>query len=114
MEVNYKDIVKEVNKSFEENNHDAFMSHCSDNITWTMVGEEPMRGKDAILRFLEPMKGSPSSKIELINTIQEGYMVASTGMMTMAGKSSSMHFCDIYRFDGDKIEEMTSYIVDKV
>lgn len=112
MESGYKDIIAQANLALQNNDPDGFISFCSDHIKWTMLGETPMDGKDDVLKFLEPMKGTKPAVLNMQLSIQEGNLVASTGSMKMPDDGPEMLFCDIYRFVGDKIEEIQSYIVE--
>ena len=112
MESGYKDIIAQANLALQNNDPEGFLQFCSDNIKWTMVGEESMIGKENVMKFLEPMRGSQPAKLNMSLTIQEGNLVASNGSMKMPDDGPEMLFCDIYRFVGDKIEEIQSYIVE--
>ncbi len=39
MSAENKEIVRKVNSAFQENNMDAVLGQCNDNIKWVMVGE---------------------------------------------------------------------------
>lgn len=115
MSVTNKEIVQQVNDAFLTNNIEVFLDHCTDEISWTMVGKPALEGKDAIRAFMGNMEGMDPPKLTLINTIAEGDLVASEGYMEMKNSDGSPYkgaFCDVYQFRDGKIIALKSYIVD--
>ena len=109
-----KQIVEKVNASFADGKTEVFLEQCKPDIVWKMVGEETRTGVDTIRKFMASMGDMEPPKFSAINVIGEGDFVAANGDMTMKnkdGKTESYSFCDIYRFDGGKIAELTSYVV---
>jgi ketosteroid isomerase-like protein len=112
---NYKEIVKKVDASFAENRTEDFLSLCAENIVWKMVGDVTKTGKDSIRKWMSSMgEEMEPPKISQRNIIAEGETVAAYGEMTMKnekGEDAAYEYCDIYRFENDKIAELTSYVV---
>jgi uncharacterized protein len=109
-----KEIVEKVNAAFAENNPEGFLEACADDVKWTMVGEKSVNGKAAIREWMAQMKGMEAPKFTVSQLIAEGDSVACCGDMTMKekdGKTVPYGYCDVYRFSGDKIAELTSYVV---
>lgn len=109
-----KEIVEKVNAAFAENNPEVFLSNCAEDVTWTMVGEKTNKGKKAIRDWLAEMKDMEPPKFTVDRTIAEGDSVVCCGDMTMKdkeGKNQPYSYCDIYRFENDKIAELTSYVI---
>jgi uncharacterized protein len=109
-----KEIVRQVDAAFGENNLEGFLEHCAEGIKWTMVGEKVVEGKDGIRQFMSEMQGMEPPKITNENIIAEGDSVAANGKMTMKdknGKTVAYIYCDIYRFQGDKIVGLNSYVI---
>jgi len=59
MSVKNKEIVEKIDAAFAKGDSEAFLSFCADDVEWTMVGEKPFKGKDAIRQWLAPMKMEP-------------------------------------------------------
>jgi len=113
MSAKSKEIVEKVNAAFAENNLEGFLSFCADDVKWTMVGEKVVRGKDAIRQWLASMNMEPP-KFTVENIIAEGDLVAAHGDMTMKDKDGNAvpySYCDIYRFRGEKIVELRSFVI---
>jgi ketosteroid isomerase-like protein len=114
MAANRKEIVQQINEGFAENNIEKILSFCTDDFSWTMVGDTPVRGKDAIRKWMASMNGEPP-QFTIDATVAEGDFVITRGEMTMQekkdGPSIPFSFCDIYRFVGDKVAELTAFVI---
>ena len=114
MAANRKDIVQRINEGFAENNLEKVLSFCTDDITWTMVGDTTVRGKDPIRQWMASMDPQPP-QLRIQQTIAEGDTVVARGDMMMQekenGPSIPYTFCDIYRFAGDKVVELTAFVI---
>jgi len=112
--VNRKEIVERINQSFAENNLEKVLSFCTDDFSWTMVGDTTTKGKDAIRQWMASMNPQPP-RFTIRQTIAEGDSVVTRGDMVMQekknGPSIPYTFCDIYRFAGDKVAELTAFVI---
>ena len=109
-----KQIVEKINKAFADNNPEEFLSNCTDNVVWTMVGEKTNSGKEAIREWMAEMKDMEPPKFTVDQIIAEGDSVACYGDMSMKdkdGKLGKYSYCDIYSFSGGKISELRSFVV---
>jgi ketosteroid isomerase-like protein len=111
---NRKAIVEQINQAFAENNLEKVLSFCTDDLTWTMVGDTTVRGKDAIRKWMASMNPQPP-QFTIQQTVAEGDFVITRGDMMMQekknGPSIPYTFCDIYRFVGDKVAELTAFVI---
>jgi len=113
MSAKSKEIVEKVNAAFAENDLEGFLSFCANDVKWTMVGDKTVDGKDAIRQWMASMEFEPP-EFTVIAVIAEGDFVAAHGDMTMKGKDGKAvpySYCDIYRFRGDKIVELRSFVM---
>ena len=109
-----KQSVKDFNAAFERGDTEGVLAHCTDNIRWTMAGEKTVTSKAAMREWISQMEGCQPPVIRVDTLIAEGDRVVCSGDMTMKdqhGAESEYGYCDVYRFDGGKIAELTSYIV---
>jgi len=115
MSENYKEIVRKVDASFAENRMEDFLSLCAEDVEWKMVGDTTKKGKDSIREWMSSMgEGMEPPKVSAKNIIAEGETVAAYGEMTMKnekGEIDNYEYCDIYRFENDKIAELSSYVI---
>jgi ketosteroid isomerase-like protein len=114
MSVNRKEIVQRINEGFAENNLEKVLSFCTNDFTWTMVGDTTVRGKDSIRKWMASMNPEPP-QFTIQQTIAEGDSVVTRGDMMMQAKhngpSVPYTFCDIYRFSGDKVAELIAFVI---
>ena len=109
-----KEIVEKVNASFMEGNTEGFLSFCSEDIKWTIIGEKHVEGKQAIGEWMKEIDGMEPPKFTFANLIAEGETVICNGDMTMKdkdGKTIPYGYCDIYRFHDGKIAELSSFMI---
>jgi uncharacterized protein len=114
MAANRKEIVHRINQGFAENNLEKVLSFCTEDFTWTMVGDTTVRGKDSIRKWMATMDPQPP-QFTILETVAEDDFVVTRGDMTMPqrknGPSIPYTFCDIYRFEGDKVAELTAFVI---
>lgn len=112
MQTENKTIVEKVNAAFDDGNTDAFLSFCSDNITWNLVGDMFFTGKGAIKSFMNNMPAE-QPKFTVKEIIAEDNSAACYGDMKMKNKEGNTEdysFCDIYHFNNGKIAEMLTFM----
>ena len=108
-----KEIVEMVNASFAEGGVEGFLSHCADDVVWTMVGNKSTKGKNAIREWMASMDMEPP-EFTVDNIIAEGDFVTAYGDMALKekdGKTVPYAYCDIYRFREGKIVELNSFVI---
>ncbi|MGH9201103.1 MAG: nuclear transport factor 2 family protein [Vicinamibacterales bacterium] len=108
-----KEIINQVNAAFAEGKPEKFLALCDENIKWTMVGDNTVKGKDAVRKWMAEMPSEPP-QFTVNNVIAEGDFVTAYGDMTMKekdGKPGSYSYCDVYRLRGDKIVELSSFVI---
>ena len=109
-----KQIVEEINAAFAKGDAETFLSHCVDNVTWTMVGEKVNKGKTAIREWMASMKNTGPPRLTFEKLIADDNSVVCCGDMLMKDKTGieeKYSFCDIYEFSGGKIVDLQSFVV---
>jgi ketosteroid isomerase-like protein len=115
MSVKNKEIVAKVNAAFAEGSVEGFLSFCADDVAWTMVGDTTVKGKDAIRQWMASMGNMEPPKFTVTHVIAEGDFVMAHGDMIMKDKDGKVvpyAYCDIYRFQGDKIVELRAFVIE--
>jgi uncharacterized protein len=113
MAANRKEIVERINEAFAENNLEKVLAFCTDDLTWTMVGDTTVRGKNAIREWMASMNPQ-APEFTIQHTVAEGDFVITRGDMMMPEKNGPWipyTFCDIYRFRGDRVSELTAFVM---
>ncbi len=111
---NKKEIVEKINQSFTDGKPEDFLSHCTEDVAWTMAGEGTQKGKKAIREWMSQMEGMEPPRFTVDKIIAENDSVVCFGDMTMKddkGVEGKYSYCDAYRFDGDKVAELKSFVV---
>ena len=108
-------ILKDVNLAFVTNDEAFLEENMSDKITWEIIGEATIEGKEPILnRPAEYHKGEITELI-LHDIITHGRVASVHGKVI--GTEVNYDFCHVYNFTGAsktaKIKEITSYIIPK-
>jgi ketosteroid isomerase-like protein len=113
MVANTKEIVAKVNAAFTENNTEAFLAFCTDDVEWTMVGDVTKQTKKAIREWMGTMPPE-APKFDVKQVIAEGDFVVCYGDMTMKDEQKvevPYSYCDLYRFRDGKIAELRSWVM---
>jgi uncharacterized protein len=85
MSARNKDVIEKVNAAFARNDVEAFLAYCAEDFVWTMVGEKPILGKDAVRTFLSSAPPEPP-KFSVDAVVTEGDLVVAQGDITMNEK----------------------------
>jgi uncharacterized protein (TIGR02246 family) len=114
MSEKYREIVEKVNDAFANNDLEAFLDFCAEDVQWTIAGDQAVNGKNGIREFMKKMEGKEPPKFTVNKIISDEDSAVAYGGMTMKddkGTEQSYEFCDIYRFRSDKIAELRSFVV---
>ena len=103
----------------------AFSSHrfretyerIAEDTVWTLVGSEPVRGRDAIVAVCEAAsQGDEGVTIEWLRFVSTGpgdvVAVDAVGRYSGSEGVSTVSSADVYEFDGDVLVAITSYAVE--
>ncbi len=110
----HETIVSAINDSFLESDMEKFLSFCSEDLTWTIVGDDVKTGKDEIRKWMGSLEGCEPPKFDVERMISNDDWVVCYGGMTMKGESGldePYSFCDIYRFADGNVIDLRSFIV---
>jgi uncharacterized protein len=109
-----KKIVQKINDAFAAGDSETFLSHCKENVSWTMVGEKQTNGKTEIREWMASMEGSEPPAFTVDKMIADGNTLACYGDMKMKNKegvTEDYSYVDIYEFDGEQIADLKSFVV---
>lgn len=108
-----KAILLEANAANAQGDYERFLAFCTEDTQWTFVGEQTLKGKEAVRRYMaETYKEPPKFTTE--NLIAEGDWVTALGDITLKdkdGKATQYSYCDIWRFRGDKLVELKAFVI---
>jgi len=111
MSTTHKDVIGRIHAAFARNDVEGFLVFCTDDFVWTIVGEPPVRGKEAIRRW---MATSPyTAPVFSVDTLAvDGDVVVAQGDMTMIedGAPVAYAYCDLWQFRGRQAAELKSFV----
>lgn len=113
MSAQNKAIVEEVNEAMRRGDVEAFLARCTDDFVWTMVGEAPILGKDAVRRFMAQGPQEPPA-FSVDTLVADGDVVVAKGEMTMAdeaGADVGYAYCDVWQVRGDKLASLNAFVI---
>jgi uncharacterized protein len=114
MAADRKSIVEQINAGFAENNLEKVLSFCTEDFVWTMVGDTTVTGKDAVRKWMASMDPEPPH-FTIQQVVAEGDSVITRGDMIMKDKKDGIahtySFCDLYRFEGDRVVDLTAFVI---
>jgi ketosteroid isomerase-like protein len=111
-----KEIIRIVNRAFEEGDADKILSYVADDVRWDVMGHSVAIGKEAYRKEIhnENFEGKPVITVK--NEIEEGDLLAVEGTVQAkfkGGAGFNAFFFDFYRLENGKIKEMRSYVIER-
>ena len=109
----HKRIVEQSNDAFARNDMESFLNLCTEDLQWTMVGETTVKGKRAIREWMKSMDpGTPVIKVDQIAVEGDyAFCCGSLRMKDNEGREAPYEFCDVYRFQGDRIAALKAFLI---
>lgn len=108
-------IIRQLSEEFSKGNFEVAFPHFAEHIQWNIVGASSIKGKEAVITHCKIM-GKEMAGSVLTNTkhivgedsaATEGYCQYSND-----GKPGRVEYCDVYKFTGGKLQEITSYCIE--
>ena len=110
---NREQIIRVVNDAFAKDDMTLFLSHCTNNVVWNMIGDKTLEGKDSIRQAMTAQPGNcPDITVDTV--ITEGNKTVGVGRFSINNKEGlqeTFQYCDVYTFEDEKIAAMDSYVV---
>lgn len=109
-----REIVQKVNDAFSNNDMEAFISYCAEDVKWHM-NTTTATGKDGIRKAMEKVPFDLPPVITVKHIIADESGAACTGtvkMQSSGGDVSNALFCDVYKIEDRRINEISSYVID--
>jgi uncharacterized protein len=111
----YKEILMQGNAAIADGNHEAFLSHCTDDTEWIFVGEQTLKGKDAVRRYMEATYHEPP-RVTVDTLIEDQNFLTAVGDITLKdkdGKENHYAYCDVWRFREGKMASLRAFVIKK-
>jgi len=114
MNLNNKAILEKANEAVTNGDNEGFLSFCTEDTKWTFVGEQILRGKEAVRQYMATAYVEPP-KFLVENLIAEGEFVTAIGKISMKdedGKTIDYSYCDVWRFRDGKMAELKAFVIE--
>lgn len=111
-----KELIKDLTILFAAYDIPQAMQYLEDDVIWTLVGDEPIVGKEPFAAVLMEMAHNKATELTIHSIVTHGKEAAINGEMVM-GDGNVFGFADFYEFTsakGSKVRSITSYVVQKV
>lgn len=111
-EVN-KAVLKAANAAIDRGDTEAFLSHCTDDLRWTAVGDMTLSGKEAVRRWMATAYKTPP-KYTVAEMIAEGDSLVAIGEIMAEDKNGQTvrHlYCDVWHLRAGKLAELQAFVI---
>lgn len=113
MPVNNKAILQEANAAIMRGDIEGFLSHCTDDTIWEFVGDQTLKGKDAVRQYMKKTYIEPP-KFDVVDLIADDDFVTAVGNITLkddSGTNVTYAYCDVWRLRDGKLAELRAFVV---
>ena len=108
-----KAILEAGNAAVAAGDNEGFLAFCADDTEWTFVGDQTLKGKEAVRQYMAATYIEPP-KFTVEDLIAEGDFVIAVGEITMKdenGKETDYSYCDVWRFRDGQIVELKAFVI---
>lgn len=115
MSNNNKTILTEANAAVTRGDYEGFLSHCTEDTHWVFVGDQTLRGKDAVREWMASAYRQGPPQLVVDDLIAEGDFVTAVGEVTTRnedGTATRYAYCDVWRCRDGKLAELRAYVVE--
>ena len=109
-----KAILERANAAVVKGDYEAFLSHCTEDVEWTFVGDKTLKGKEAVRRYMKAAYVEPP-RFRVDHLIAEGDFVTALGDIDMkddTGRLVHSAYCDVWRIRDGKLAELKAFVVE--
>ena len=107
------ELFKRISEEFAKGNLGFSEAFMADDIKWNILGSDTIVGKEQVLEVSKMAQLQSYPVITIKNIVQEGdwVVIESTGeAKTKNGKQYNQSYCEVYRFNNEKLQEITTYL----
>lgn len=108
-----KNTLISANAANTKGDYEGFLSFCTEDTTWSFIGERILEGKEAVRQWMKETYQEPP-KFSTLQLIAEGDFVTALGKITLKGKDGEpapFSYCDVWRFRDGKIAELQAFVI---
>jgi uncharacterized protein len=108
-----KEVLRRANAAIDKGDNEAFLSFCTDDLEWTVIGEMKLSGKDAVRRWMKAAYAKPP-KYTVVDLVAEVDLVIALGDIWVedaAGQATRHSYCDVWRLRDGKLAELRAFVI---
>lgn len=109
-----KFVLETANQAISEGNIEGFLSLCTEDLEWTTVGKETIKGKDAVRQWMKSAYVEPP-RFSVTDLVAEDDLVTAIGEIAVKdeqGKWVRSFYCDVWRFRDGKMTQLRAFVID--
>lgn len=107
-------VLEAANRAIGSGDIEGFLAFCTDDLEWTIVGDETLKGKDAVRRWMQTAYADPP-QFTVTDMIAQADWVVAMGDIAGAddqGRQAPSAYCDVWRFRDGKMAELRAFVVE--
>lgn len=107
-----KEILRKANAAVIAGDNEGFLSFCADDIVWSTVGGETLRGKEAVRAWMAREYTAPP-EFDVQEMIEDGDFVVAIGTINTEenGVQIANSYCDVWRVRNNRLAELRAFVV---
>jgi ketosteroid isomerase-like protein len=114
MVLSNKETLLKANAFVTAGDNEGFLSYCTEDVKWIFVGDQELRGKEAVRAYMRKTYTEPP-RFDVEELIEEGDFVTVLGKISMKDESGMLldyAYCDVWRFRDDKMAELKAFVIE--
>ena len=111
-----KEILIKANEAITNGDNEGFLKYCTEDTEWHFVGDQILRGKDAVRSWMKKNYVEPP-KFNVENLVSEGDFVIAMGSIAVkneSGQITSNSYCDVWKFRDNKIDKLKAFVIEDI
>ncbi len=107
--------LQKANAAISAGDHEGFLVHCTEDTAWEFVGEQTLKGKKAVRRWMKTAYAEPP-RFKVSRLIAANDFVVAMGDITLkddGGRDVPHSYCDVWRFRRGKMAGLRAFVVKK-
>jgi ketosteroid isomerase-like protein len=109
---NGKAVLEQANAAIRAGDHEGFLVHCTDDIEWSTVGDETIRGKDALRAWMRRAYVEPPT-FTVEDLVEDGDLLVAIGAITLEvdGAMRDHRYADVWRLRDGRLAALRAFVV---
>jgi uncharacterized protein len=106
-------LLIKISEAFSKGNMEFSSIYLADDVKWNILGSSPIIGKKQVLEVSKMLQLESFPLVTIKNIVAEGnyVVVESAGeAKTKNGKPYNQTYCDVFKFNQEKLVEITTYL----